>query len=83
MSTDLTQRQYSLLSLTIDFTKRNGYQPSMKQMAELIGRASANSVQQHIDALEKKGYIQRKEGGRALKFLKDEKGKPFRGFEWK
>jgi len=80
---DLTPRQYALLSLTIDFTKRNGYQPSMKQMAELIGRASANSVQQHIEALTKKGYIEKQEGGRALKFIKAEHGNPFRGFEWR
>ena len=54
----LTRKQRRVLDLIRDFVDENGYSPSVRELGELLGLAPA-TVQQHLDALQTKGYIDR------------------------
>ena len=58
----LTQRQTQLLQFISDHVKENGYPPSIREMAEHMNIRSTNGVNDHLKALEKKGYLTRKTG---------------------
>jgi repressor LexA len=52
------------------FTRRNGYPPTVREICKATGLKSPRSVSQHLQALERKGYIQRgRDKSRAIRFL--------------
>lgn len=51
----VTNRQKQVLQVVYDYTKANGYPPSIREIGEEIG---ANSLG-HLDALERKGLMVR------------------------
>ena len=55
----LTTRQKDVLEYIRDFTHRNGYVPSVRDIARAIGVKSPSTVQGYLDGLEKAGYIRR------------------------
>ena len=55
----LTTRQKDVLEYIRDFTYRNGYVPSVRDIARAIGVKSPSTVQGYLDGLEKAGYIRR------------------------
>jgi repressor LexA len=58
----LTDRQQQLLDFIEDHVRIHGFPPSIREMADHMGIRSTNGVNDHLKALEKKGYIQRGSG---------------------
>lgn len=55
----LTKRQKEILDFLSDFIERNGYSPSMEEIAEHFHFASLNAVFKHLEALERRGHLHR------------------------
>lgn len=63
----LTKRQKEVLDFTEAHTARNGIAPTLQEIAKHLKIRSAGTVHEHIQALEKKGFLNRKRGSaRAL-----------------
>lgn len=56
---DLSDRQRQILGVIRDAVKRQGYPPTVREIAAAVGLASPASVQNHLTALEQKGLIRR------------------------
>ncbi|MDU1378964.1 MAG: DNA-binding protein [Klebsiella michiganensis] len=54
---NLPPRQQEVFDLLLAFTKKNGYPPTNRKLANLIGVRSANAIAEHIRALERKGFV--------------------------
>lgn len=68
----LTQRQLTILEAIQDLTRRNGYPPTVREIGSVVGLSSPASVQNHLHALEKAGYVRRGSlKRRALEVVKD------------
>ncbi|NIR47710.1 transcriptional repressor LexA [candidate division KSB1 bacterium] len=61
----LTEKQKNVLRLIAQKIKDVGYPPTLQELADELGVASKNAVLKHLSALEKKGYIGKREGGAA------------------
>ena len=55
----LTKRQKEILDFISGFIERNGYSPSMEEIAENFHFASLNAVFKHLEALESRGHLHR------------------------
>jgi repressor LexA len=55
----LTTRQQSILDFISDYVEGNGFPPSVREIGRHFGIYPA-TVQDHISALERKGYLQKK-----------------------
>ena len=53
----LTERQNEILSFIKDFLRENGYPPTLRQIGKKFQISSTFGVKRHLDALEKKGYL--------------------------
>lgn len=58
---DLTSRQQQVLTIINDFAGRCGYPPSLREIAAQLGISGTLGVSKHLAALERKGYLLRKE----------------------
>jgi repressor LexA len=58
-STSLPERQQRILVAIRDWVVHNGYSPSSREIAEVVGLRSSSSVSKHLAALEDKGYLRR------------------------
>lgn len=66
----LTDRQRSILDFLKEFLGDNGYPPTIREIGAHFGIRSPRGVQDHLKALEKKGYIRRaKELSRGIELL--------------
>lgn len=63
---DLTERQRQLLEIISAHIDRHGYPPSQRDMASRLGVSSPRAAAKHLEALERKGYLQRHHGHRGL-----------------
>jgi repressor LexA len=68
----LTKRQ----AQTLDFIRKSilerGYPPTLREIGEYMGIRSTNGVNDHLRALERKGYLRREDmKSRALKLIDD------------
>ena len=55
----LTSRQQEVLEGIHQIISKKGYPPTVREIGELIGLRSSCTVQRHLEALERKGYIKR------------------------
>lgn len=55
----LKPRQFQLLMILVSYFERRRQQPSLRELARLMGIASVSTVHHHLTALEKEGYLQR------------------------
>lgn len=55
----LTKRQKEILDFITEFIRREGYSPSMEEIAGHFQFASLNAVFKHLEALELRGYLKR------------------------
>jgi len=66
----LTSRQQEILTYLETFTIDSGYPPTVREICKATGLRSPRSVSQHLQALERKGYIERgRDKSRAIRFL--------------
>ncbi len=59
---DLTTRQRKIIQVIEDSVRRDGYPPTLREIAEAAGLASTSSVAYQLSTLEKKGYLSRGSG---------------------
>lgn len=61
MRPDLTDRQRQALDYITDCLTVRGYPPTLREIGEHMGIRSTNGVNDHLKALERKGYLVREE----------------------
>lgn len=78
---NITSRQKTVLIRIYDFISANSYPPTVRDTARIMGFSSPRAASDHLDSLEKKGYIRRaslarsiKLTGKALDLIKAVKG---------
>jgi repressor LexA len=59
MATGLTDRQLEVLRFIATEIEERGYPPTIREIGEALDIASTNGVNDHLKALEKKGFLQR------------------------
>lgn len=69
MAKGLTKRQEDILRFVIDYTQDSGFPPSIREIGNHFGIGSLRGVTVHLDALEKKGYIERANTPRSIKVI--------------
>lgn len=57
MATKLTARQSEILALIQEAISQTGFPPTRAEIAQILGFKSANAAEDHLRALEKKGFI--------------------------
>jgi len=68
---ELTDRQKEVLEFIQESISGRGYPPTLREIGERMGIRSTNGVNDHLKALEKKGYLAREDlKSRALRPLK-------------
>ncbi|MCG6864374.1 MAG: transcriptional repressor LexA [Thiogranum sp.] len=73
---DLTPRQAEILALIQEYIYDEGYPPTRMEIAEAFGFRSPNAAEEHLRALERKGYIELLQGSsRGIRVLEGE-GEP-------
>lgn len=71
----LTKRQRMVLRYIIDHIQDHGFPPTIREIGDHMGIKSTNGVNDHLKALERKDYLERKDAkSRALKPLRNEDG---------
>ncbi|GMV99901.1 MAG: LexA repressor [Candidatus Hydrogenedentota bacterium] len=66
MAKGLTRRQTAILEFIIECIRDNGMPPTIAEIGEHFGIVSTNGVNDHLVALEKKGYINRTSKARSI-----------------
>lgn len=57
----LTERQQVVYDGIVDYQRRNGYAPSIRELCVICNVASTSSIYAHLKKLEELGYIRRRE----------------------
>ena len=71
MTAVLYRRERELLTFIWQFQERNGYSPTLREMADATNKRAASTIHSLIRGLVDKGYIQKSDGNlRTLKILK-------------
>lgn len=55
----LTERQQQVYDFILSEIHRKGYPPSVREIGQAVGLSSSSTVQSHLGALGRKGYIRR------------------------
>jgi repressor LexA len=63
----LTPRQEEVFEFILETLERRGYPPSIREICEAFGLSSTRGALRHLEALEKKGFISRAPGARAIR----------------
>ncbi|MFL5318185.1 MAG: transcriptional repressor LexA [Myxococcaceae bacterium] len=58
---ELTDRQLQILNYIVKESELRGFPPTIREIGEEMGIASTNGVNDHLKALERKGYLNRGE----------------------
>lgn len=67
----LYRRERELLTFIWQFQERNGYSPTLREMADALNRRAPSTIHSLIRGLVEKGYLQKVDGNmRTLKILK-------------
>ena len=66
MAKGLTKRQEAILRFIIECIRDNGCPPTIAEIGEEFGISSTNGVNDHLLALDKKGYIERSSKARGI-----------------
>jgi repressor LexA len=59
MASNLTDRQLEVLRFIVQNIEDNGYPPTIREIGEALDIRSTNGVNDHLKALEKKGFLTR------------------------
>lgn len=63
---ELTEKQKRVLNFIANYTDENGCPPTLREIADHINVVGTGTVMQHLDALERKGFVNRREGSRGI-----------------
>lgn len=63
---ELTERQQQVLDCVTNYLRQHGCPPTIREISEHIGVKGTATAVVHLDALEKKGYINRRDGARGI-----------------
>jgi SOS-response transcriptional repressor LexA len=55
----LTARQAEVLAVVARHIRERGYAPTLRELCVAIGTRSTTAVTQHLDAIQRKGYLRR------------------------
>ncbi len=66
MAKGLTKRQREVLELIVQSIREDGYPPTIAEIGATFGITSTNGVNDHLVALERKGYIERSSKARGI-----------------
>jgi len=70
----LTQRQREILDYLKHMLREKAYPPTVREIGLAIGLSSSSTVQNHLNTLERKGYIRRDPAkSRAIELVESEK----------
>ena len=73
----LTNRQKAVLTYISDSIHDRGYPPTLREIGNHLGIRSTNGVNDHLRALERKGYLTREDmKSRTLRLVKTPEGGP-------
>jgi repressor LexA len=67
MAKGLTKRQEEILEFVKDYSRQEGYPPSIREIGSKFEISSLRGVTVHLDALARKGYISRANTPRSIK----------------
>jgi len=76
---ELTPRQAEVLRLINEFAQNTGFPPTRAEIARILGFRSANAAEDHLRALERKGFIELLAGASRGIRLKEQLGLPLIG----
>lgn len=62
MAVTLYKRQRQIVDFIAQYIQRNGYSPTLREIADAIGVSSLATVHEHLQALERKRIIRKHEG---------------------
>src|SRR5690606_14465019 len=62
MPVTLYKRQRQIVDFIAQYTQKNGYSPTLKEIANCLGVSSLATVHEHINALVKKRVLKKYEG---------------------
>ncbi|MHC4885858.1 MAG: transcriptional repressor LexA [Planctomycetota bacterium] len=68
----LTEKQSEILDFLVECIRDEHYTPTVREIADHFGIKSTNAVRNHLDAIERKGYLSRKPGASRSIELSDE-----------
>ena len=72
MPKEMSDRQKHMLEFIREFIYENRFPPSIRQIGEVVGISSTSVVKYNLDALERKGYIERdREISRGIRIVDD------------
>lgn len=72
----LTRRQREIYDYLAEFIERNGYAPSLEEIADRFGLSSVATVHEHLENLESKGAVRRDpHRSRAIELLRPADGR--------
>lgn len=69
-NTNLTHRQEEVLNIIVREIETNGFPPTVREVRDRLGVSSIRGASVHLEALEKKGYIQKTGKARGIKVLR-------------
>jgi repressor LexA len=69
MAKGLTHRQQEILEFISKYIQDVGYPPSIREIGDEFGIGSLRGVTVHLDALAKKGYIEREKTPRSIRII--------------
>src|SRR3989344_3551834 len=62
MAPILYPRERQVLEFISQYTQRNGYAPTLREIGDALGMSSVATVHEHLDHLRKKGFIKKLDG---------------------
>lgn len=68
----LTEKQRRVMEIIRDFFLENGYAPSLGELQQLLSINTKRGVVNHLNSLEKKGFIIRTSEARGIKLIEEE-----------
>lgn len=78
--TPLTDKQRAILAYIVEHTEAYGAPPAMREIGAKFGIVSTNGINDHLKAIERKGYIRRRLGkSRGIQVLCGPNGAPTPG----
>ena len=69
MAKDLTERQRGVLNAIQAWIKEQGYPPTIRELGKQLGIKSLRGVTTHLDAIARKGHIDRRRHARGIRVL--------------